>query len=123
MRDSVTNWQIVVWKQKLWPPFFEWVATATRTEKGKIYRVNREGRTPEEARQNLLLALERHERVEQMNISDEIMSLVRRIDQRRALLLSQIGCDHKVELRTLAVVVDCLMEASEFADQLPDADD
>ncbi|MFA5766668.1 MAG: hypothetical protein WC919_01935 [Candidatus Paceibacterota bacterium] len=47
------HWEIRVFQQRCWPPFLPFCAIAERTEPGKRWIVNAEGRTPEEAEKNL----------------------------------------------------------------------
>ena len=47
------DWQIRVFQQRHWPPFLPFCAIAERTEPGKRWLVNAEGKTPEEAVKNL----------------------------------------------------------------------
>jgi hypothetical protein len=51
------RWIVRVFQQKYWPPFLPFCAIAKRTEPGKIWMVNAEGKTPEEAVHNLCVRL------------------------------------------------------------------
>jgi hypothetical protein len=51
------HWTIKVFQQRYWPPFLPFCAIAERTEPGKKWIVNAEGKTPEEAERNLRIRL------------------------------------------------------------------
>jgi hypothetical protein len=52
------HWTIRVFQQKYCPPFLPFCAIAQRTEPGKKWIINAEGKTPEEAESNLRARLE-----------------------------------------------------------------